>query len=74
MYNSFRLVERGGKRIGGRYKALLKNSLDARKKHLKKGVFSQERMTYHRETGKVEYRSKERKETKVLHAPEWLPC
>ena len=34
--------------------------------------FSQERMTYHRETGQVEYRSKDRKETKVLHALEWL--
>jgi len=34
--------------------------------------FSQERMTYHRETGQVEYRSKDGKETKVLHALEWL--
>ena len=34
--------------------------------------FSQERMTYHRETGQVEYRSKDGKETKMLHALEWL--
>ncbi len=33
--------------------------------------FSQERMTYHRETGQVEYRSKDVKETKMLHALEW---
>jgi len=29
-------------------------------------------MTYHRETGQVEYRSKDGKETKMLHALEWL--
>ncbi|RZB37986.1 MAG: hypothetical protein SRB2_00693 [Desulfobacteraceae bacterium Eth-SRB2] len=34
--------------------------------------FSQERMTYHRETGQVEYRSKDEKETQMLHALEWL--
>ena len=29
-------------------------------------------MTYHRETGHVEYRSKDGKETRMLHALEWL--
>jgi len=29
-------------------------------------------MTYHRETGQVEYRSKEGKQNKMLHALEWL--
>jgi len=32
--------------------------------------FSQERMTCHRETGQVEYRLKDGKETKMLHALE----
>jgi len=34
--------------------------------------FSQERMTCHRETGQVEYRLRDGKETKMLHALEWL--
>jgi len=34
--------------------------------------FSQERMTYHGKTGQVEYRSKDGKETQMLHALEWL--
>jgi hypothetical protein len=33
---------------------------------------SQERMTYHRETGQVEYQSKDEKETKMFDALEWL--
>jgi hypothetical protein len=34
--------------------------------------FSKERMTYHRETGQVEYQSKDGRQTKMLHALEWL--
>ena len=34
--------------------------------------FSQERMTYHRQQGQVEYRSKDGKEAKTFEALEWL--
>ena len=34
--------------------------------------FSQERMSYHLETDQVEYRSKDGKQTKMLHTLEWL--
>ncbi len=34
--------------------------------------FSQERMTYHRQQGLVEYRSKDGKQVKTFEALEWL--
>ena len=41
-------------------------------RYIIRASFSQERMTYHRETDQVEYRSKDGKETKVFDALEWL--
>jgi len=34
--------------------------------------FSQQRMTYHRKTGQVEYKSKDGAQTKVFDALQWL--
>jgi len=41
-------------------------------RYIIRASFSQERMNYHRETGQVQYRSKDGKETKVIDALEWL--
>ena len=41
-------------------------------RYIIRASFSQERMTYHREKGQVEYRSKDGSRTKVFDALEWL--
>jgi hypothetical protein len=41
-------------------------------RHIIRVSFSQERNTYHRKTGQVEYQSKDEKETRVFDALEWL--
>jgi len=41
-------------------------------RYIVRASFSRERMTYHRETGQVEYQSKDGKETRVFDALEWL--
>ncbi len=41
-------------------------------RYIIRASFSQERMTYHRETGQVEYKSKDGAQTKVFDALEWL--
>jgi len=41
-------------------------------RYIIRASFSQERMTYHRETGQVVYQSKDKKETKVFDSLEWL--
>ena len=40
-------------------------------RYIVRASFSRERMTYRRETGQVEYRSKDGKETRVFDALEW---
>ena len=47
-------------------------SMENLARYIIRASFSQERMTYHREAGRVEYRSKDGKETKVFDALEWL--
>jgi hypothetical protein len=47
-------------------------SMETLARYIIRASFSQQRMNYHRETGQVEYRSKDGKETKVLDALEWL--
>jgi hypothetical protein len=42
-----------------------------RRRRIIRASFSQQGMNYHRETGQVEYRSKDGKETKVFEALEW---
>ena len=41
-------------------------------RYIIRASFSQERMTYHRETGQVEYKSKDGSQAKVFDALEWL--
>ena len=41
-------------------------------RYIIRASFSQERMAYHRETGRMEYQSKDGKETEVFDALEWL--
>ncbi len=41
-------------------------------RYIIRASFSQERMTYYRETGQVQYQSIDEKETKVFNALEWL--
>jgi hypothetical protein len=41
-------------------------------RYIIRAYFSQERMTYHRESGQVEYQSKDGKEARVFDALEWL--
>jgi hypothetical protein len=40
-------------------------------RYIMRASFSQERMNYYRETGQVEYRSKDGKDTKIFDALEW---
>ena len=47
-------------------------SMETLARYIIRASFSQERMNYYRETGHVEYRSKDGKETKVFDALEWL--
>ena len=46
-------------------------SMETLARYIIRASFSQERMNYHRETGQVQYRSKDGKETKVFDALEW---
>ena len=48
------------------------NSMENLARYIIRASLSQERMTYHRETGQVEYQSKDEKETKVFDALKWL--
>jgi putative transposase len=56
---------------GSRILSCQKKSMENLACYIIRASFSQERMTYHRETGQVEYRSKDGKETKMLHALVW---
>ena len=47
-------------------------SMENLAQYIIRASFSQERMTYRRETGQVEYQSKDGKETKLFDALEWL--
>ncbi|MBC8463475.1 MAG: transposase, partial [Deltaproteobacteria bacterium] len=47
-------------------------SMENLARYIIRASFSQERMTCHRETGQVEYQSKDEKETRVFNALEWL--
>jgi hypothetical protein len=47
-------------------------SMENLARYIIRASFSQERMTYHRETGQVGYRSKDGTETKLFDALEWL--
>ena len=49
-----------------------KKSMENLARYIIRASFSQERMTYHRETGQVGYRSKDGTETKLFDALEWL--
>jgi hypothetical protein len=49
-----------------------KTSMQNLARYIIRASFSQERMTYHRDNGQVEYRSKEGSQTKVFDALEWL--
>ena len=57
-----------GPRILSRHEKSMENLA----RYIIRASFSQERMTYHRETGQVEYQSKDEKGTKVFDALEWL--
>ncbi len=57
-----------GPRILPRYKEFMENLA----RYIIRASFSRERMTYHRETGQVQYQSKDKKETRVFDALEWL--
>jgi len=48
------------------------SSMENLARYIIRASFSQERMTYHRESGQVEYRSKDGSEIKVFDALEWL--
>ncbi len=56
-----------GPRIFPRYE----NSMENLARYIIRASFSRERMTYHRETGQVQYQSKDKKETRVFDALEW---
>ncbi|MBC8434312.1 MAG: transposase [Desulfobacterales bacterium] len=47
-------------------------SMENLARYIIRASFSQEKMTYHREAGQVEYQSKDGKETKVFDVLEWL--
>ena len=47
-------------------------SMENLARYIIRASFSQERMTYHRETGQVEYKSKDGLQAKVFDALEWL--
>jgi hypothetical protein len=47
-------------------------SMENLARYIIRASFSQERMTYHRETGQVEYKSKDGSQAKVFDALEWL--
>ena len=49
-----------------------KKSMENLARYIIRASFSQERMTYHRESGQVEYQSKDGKEARVFDALEWL--
>ncbi len=46
-------------------------SMENLARYIIRASFSQERMTYHRETGQVEYKSKDGSQAKVFDALEW---
>jgi len=49
-----------------------KKSMENLARYIIRASFSQERMIYHRESGQVEYQSKDGKEARVFDALEWL--
>ncbi len=48
------------------------SSMENLARYIIRASFSQERMTYHRESGQVEYQSKDGSKTKVFDALEWM--
>jgi len=56
---------------GSRILPRQENSMENLARYIIRASFSQDRMTYDREVGKVEYKSKDGKETKVFDALEW---
>ena len=48
------------------------NSMENLARYIIRAPFSKERMTYHRETGQVEYKSKDGAQTQVFDAVQWL--
>lgn len=57
---------------GGPWNANWLNEKKNLARYIIRASFSQERMTYHRETGQVEYKSKDGAQTKVFNALERL--
>jgi hypothetical protein len=57
---------------GPRILPRFEKSMENLARYIIRASFSQERMAYHRETGQVEYQSKDRTQTKVFDALEWL--
>jgi len=57
-----------GKRILPRYE----NAMENLARYIIRASFSEERMTYHQKTGRVEYISKDKKQTRIFDALEWL--
>ena len=47
-------------------------SMENLARYIVRASFSRERMTYHRETGQVEYQSKDGKQNRMFDALEWL--
>ena len=47
-------------------------SMENLARYIIRASFSQERMTYHRETGQVQYQSKDGSQTKVFDALDWI--
>jgi hypothetical protein len=56
---------------GSRILPRQEKSMENLARYIIRASFSQERMTYYRETGQVEYRSKDGTETKLFDALEW---
>jgi hypothetical protein len=48
------------------------NAMENLARYIIRASFSQERMTYHRDIGQVEYKSKDGSQTKAFDAVEWL--
>ena len=58
--------------LGSRILPLQENTMENLDRYIIRASFSQERMTYYRETCQVAYLSKDGKATEVFDASEWL--
>jgi len=58
--------------VGPRILPGYEKSMENLARYIIRASFSQERMTYHRQQGQVEYRSKDGKQVKTFEALEWL--